>query len=63
MSWIILAIVLGSTAWVAYDARRRDWKESQFVTRTWVWVAGTFLLWIAFFPLYLYQRTRVPSKA
>ena len=54
MSSLILLVVLGTTIWMAVDARAAG--------RTWgsvgMWILGAFLLWIAVFPYYLVDRRK-----
>ena len=49
--------------WLIFDARKRDWTGNRFANRTWHWIVGGFVLWLVVFPLYLFQRRRVPLKA
>jgi hypothetical protein len=63
MTLFMLVLILGTTVWVAYDAKQRDWSGSSFASSAWIWVVGSLLLWIVVFPLYLFQRGRVPERA
>jgi hypothetical protein len=63
MQLFIVLVVVGSAIWVGVDAGARDWSDSKFAHAAWHWVAGTLLLWIVVFPVYLSQRGRVPMKA
>jgi hypothetical protein len=56
---LVLAVMVGSTIWIGFDASKRDWNEG---SSTAVWVIGSLLLWIVVFPLYLVKRRRVPIK-
>jgi hypothetical protein len=49
-------LIFASMVWVFRDAGRRDLTDSFFHSR-WSWLLGTFGLWIAFFPLYLMDRS------
>lgn len=60
--WVWLVIVL-STIWLGIDASRRDWSDVAFARSTAHWVAGSLLLWIVAFPLYLVYRARAPLKS
>ena len=62
MTTIFVLLILGTTAWVAYDASQRDWSGSSFANRPWKWVVGSLLFWIVVFPLYLVQRGKVDLK-
>ena len=62
MQAVIAILVLGTTAWIGYDASRRDWSEHGFANRTWKWVVGSLVLWIVVLPVYLVQRSKVPTK-
>ena len=57
-----LFIVIGTAIWVGSDARRRDWRNDRFATKTAYWVLGSLLLWIIVFPIYLSHRAHVPLK-
>lgn len=58
MSSVIALVVVGTTLWVAFDAKDRDWSGYGFANRPWKWVVGCLLLWIVAFPLYLARRNR-----
>jgi hypothetical protein len=60
MGLLVLLVVVGSAVWVGVDASGRDWSDNAFADATWKWVAGSLLLWIVAFPLYLVHRGRVP---
>jgi hypothetical protein len=62
MQTIMLLLVVVSAIWVAYDAGQRDWQHSSFANATWKWVAGTLLLWIVVFPIYLFKRGAAPLR-
>ena len=62
MQTAMLLVVIVTTLWVAYDASQRDWRSSSFANRAWKWVAGSLLLWIVVFPVYLFKRGSVPLK-
>ena len=62
MTAIFAFLIVATTAWVANDASQGDWTGHGFANRTWKWVVGCLLLWVAF-PVYLVQRGKVPSKA
>jgi hypothetical protein len=53
-----LLVVVGSSIWVGFDARGRDWPEKGIVGPRSVtgWVVGCLLLWIVVFPFYLTRR-------
>jgi len=59
---LLSLVALGTVIWLAFDARRFDWTGNRIGDRTWKWILGAFLLWIVVFPLYLFQRRRVPLK-
>ena len=63
MTFVFAVLIIATTAWVAYDARQRDWSGSSFAGSAWIWVVGSLLLWIVVFPLYLFQRGKVALKA
>jgi len=60
---LVVIVVLGSTVWVAVDARGRDWSRSSISGTPGGWALGTLLLWIVFFPLYLAARATAPRGA
>jgi hypothetical protein len=62
MQVAIFLLIVGTTVWVGVDASHRDWSGHSFANATWKWVAGSLLLWIVAFPVYLAQRGRVPVK-
>jgi uncharacterized membrane protein YdcZ (DUF606 family) len=63
MQTIMLLLVVFSAIWVAYDAGQRDLAAQQLRPNpTWKWVAGTLLLWIVVFPLYLFKRGAAPLR-
>ncbi len=59
----LLLVVIGTSIWVGFDARDYDWTTSSGGRSPGTWVVGSLLLWIVFFPTYLYQRGRMPRKA
>jgi hypothetical protein len=62
MQAVIALLIVATTAWVGYDASRRDWSGHSFADRTWKWVVGSLLLWIVVLPVYLVQRAKAPTK-
>jgi hypothetical protein len=52
----VILLMLGTTIWVGFDARSRDWSDSSFADQPWKWVVGCLLLWIVVFPVYLVKR-------
>jgi len=63
MQGLFLVIIVATTVWVGVDASGRDWSNSSFADTTWKWVAGSLLLWIVVFPVYLVKRGAAPRKA
>jgi hypothetical protein len=59
MVYLVLLVVVGTSIWVALDARNFDWGGG---TGSFGWTAGCLLLWLIFFPIYLYQRSKTPRK-
>jgi hypothetical protein len=53
---VIILLVVGTSVWVGFDARARDWSDNSFADAPWKWVVGSLLLWIVVFPLYLAKR-------
>lgn len=60
MTALVLLAVIGSGVWVGFDAQTRDFTNHSFAKSTTAWVAGTILLWIVVFPMYLIARGKVP---
>jgi len=50
-----------ATIWVAYDARRLDWRSNGFCDRVWKWILGCLFLFGIAFPAYLWQRRKMPA--
>lgn len=61
----ILGAILLSAAWVGLDASERDFSECDnwYWRSTAGWVIACLILWIAYFPLYLSARRKVPLKS
>lgn len=63
MSWLIVLIAVGSSAWVYMDAQklcaRLNALGIQFKYSPLLAAGMTLVLWIVCFPLYLYQRQQV----
>ena len=60
---LVLLAVVGSTAWLAMDAAKRDWSENSFSKNVPTWVAGSLLLWPVVFPMYVFShRKKAPLK-
>lgn len=63
---IIWIIVIGTTIWVAYDAKGNripiDNKPYSLNNGALAWFLSCALLWIAGFPYYLYKRSKVLSE-
>jgi hypothetical protein len=55
---LLLLFVVASTIWVYFDAKGRDWSGDNVATSPFTWAAGTLLLWIVIFPVYLAKRGR-----
>jgi hypothetical protein len=55
---LVLLAIVGSTAWLAMDASKRDWSENGFAKNVPTWVAGSLLLWIVIFPLYVFVHRK-----
>jgi rRNA maturation endonuclease Nob1 len=53
----VLIIVVVTSIWVGVDVRRRR-RAGETKDAAWSWVAGSLLLWIVVFPLYVWSRTR-----
>lgn len=53
-----------SIIWVGLDASDREFSqcENWYWRSAFGWMVACFLLWIAYFPLYLSARRRVPLK-
>jgi hypothetical protein len=52
----VILLVIGTSVWVGFDSRSRDWSHSSFADKPWQWVVGCLLLWIVVFPMYLVKR-------
>lgn len=63
MQGLLSLFIIGTAIWVVFDAGRHDWSGNRIGNKTWQWIVGVLLLWIIVFPLYLFQRRRVPLKA
>jgi hypothetical protein len=52
-------LVVGSTIWVAidHDATRRAYGDDHIGDSALMWVVGCLLLWVGFFPAYLFARS------
>ena len=61
MTALIVLIQVASASWVGFDARTRDFSDSKIARSPKAWVAGTLLLWIVVFPLYLAKRDSHPK--
>ncbi len=63
MQAAIALLIIGSTAWLAVDASKRDWTDNSFAKNVPTWVIGSLLLWLVIFPMYLFvQRKKAPLK-
>ena len=62
---LILGVYSLSVIWVALDASDRDFSECDnwYWRSTFGWVLACIILWIAYFPLYLSARRKVPLKS
>jgi hypothetical protein len=58
LTYLLLLLVIASTIWVYHDAKGRDWTGDNVATSPFTWAAGTLLLWIIIFPVYLAKRGR-----
>ena len=65
MTAIILGAFALSIIWVGIDASDHDFSEAEgWYWRTAVgWTIACIVLWIAYFPLYLWARRKVPLKS
>lgn len=54
---IVLSIVIITSIWVGFDVRSRR-RDGDTQDAAWSWVAGSLLLWIVVFPMYLWSRSR-----
>jgi hypothetical protein len=65
MAAIILGALALSIIWVGIDASDHDFSEAKgWYWRTAVgWTLACIVLWIAYFPLYLSARRKVPLKS
>jgi hypothetical protein len=67
-SRMIGLVILGGLAlsiiWVGLDASERDFSEAEgwYWRSAFGWVVACIVLWIAYFPLYLSARRKVPLK-
>lgn len=64
--WIVLGALALSVLWVGLDASDRDFSESESVWywhSAFGWMAACVVLWIAYFPMYLSARRKVPLKS
>jgi hypothetical protein len=59
---LIFLIVVGTSIWIGFDARGRDFSRSKFARATWQWVVGCLFLWVITFPVYVIVRPRTPLK-
>lgn len=61
---IVLGVIGLSVIWVGLDASERDFSqcENWYWRSAFGWVVACLLLWIAYFPLYLSARRKVPLK-
>lgn len=62
MQTVVFLVVIGTTIWVGIDASGKDFSRSSLARSTAIWVLGCVAMWILVFPLYLYERGRVPRK-
>ena len=53
----VLAVV-GSTAWLALDASKRDWTDNSFAKNVPSWAIGSLLLWPIVFPMYVFSHRK-----
>lgn len=62
---LILGGIGVSIIWVGIDASERDFSECDnwYWRSTFGWVVACIVLWIAYFPLYLSARRKVPLKS
>lgn len=59
---LVFLVVLVTIVWVALDARDHDFSYSRGMHSTAGWVIGCILLWIVFFPWYVIERRKVPTR-
>jgi len=65
--WLITLVVLGTTAWVTYDAHTNEISTSSKHAYAWdtgafAWCVACLLLWIVFFPAYLVRRSKTMAE-
>lgn len=61
MQVLLALVIVGSTAWLAVDASKRDWTDNGFAKNVPTWVVGSLILWIVIFPLYVFvHRKKAP---
>src|SRR5271165_5813036 len=67
VGYFFLFIVAGTTIWVLIDSinigAKRDRTLGMAGTSPAAWFFGCIILWIVFFPLYLYQRDKIKAAA
>lgn len=64
MQVLLALIAVGSTAWLAVDASKRDWTDSKVAKNVPTWVVGSLLVWPIVFPLYVFsERKKAPLLA
>lgn len=58
---LIVLVVLGSTAWLYFDARRLTEETGELVGRMGAgeWALASIILWIIVFPMYLWRRAQL----
>jgi hypothetical protein len=58
---VLALAIVGSTAWLAVDASKRDWTGNSFAKNVPSWVVGSLVLWILVFPMYVFvHRKKAP---
>lgn len=57
---VYFVAVCAGTLWVAFDARRFDWRGNRLADQVWKWVAGCIFVFGVAFPVYLWERRRAP---
>jgi hypothetical protein len=61
IAWMLL---IGSVSWMACDSAKHQISFTGSTRRSsaLVWFVGGIMMWMVFFPLYLFRRSRVLSQ-
>jgi len=49
--------------WVGVDSGQRDFSQSKYWRSSAGWIISCILLWIVYFPIYLFARKKAPRRA